>query len=131
MDGAVLLKKLQIKPGARVVLLGAPAEVEAAIEPAVTLVEPGQACDAALAFCAGPADVAAFAPQALTGLVEDGVLWFAFRKGAAGKASGLGRDVGWDALNALGYRPVRAIAFDDAWSGLRFRETWRVKAGGQ
>lgn len=127
MDGEGLLRKLQIKPLARVALMGAPAEVEAAIETAVRLTEPGQACDAAIAFCAGPADVTAFAPQALTGLVEDGVLWFAFRKGPAGKKAGLGRDMGWDALTALGYRPVRAIAFDDDWSGLRFRETWRVK----
>ena len=122
-----LLGKLQIKPGARVALMNAPAAVEAALEGAVRLTEPGQACDAAIAFCNSPADVAAFAPQALTGLVEDGVLWFAFRKGAAGKASGLGRDVGWEALTALGYRGVRSIAFDDDWSGLRFRETWRVK----
>ncbi len=122
-----LLGKLQIKPGARVVLVGAPAGVEAAIESAVRLTERGQACDAAIAFCQSPADVAALAPQALTGLVEDGVLWFAFRKGAAGNTNGLGRDVGWTALKDLGYRPVRAIAFDDDWSGLRFRETWRVK----
>lgn len=128
MDGEALLRKLQIKPGARVVLLGAPNAVEAALKPAVRLAEPGQACDAAIAFCAGPADVVAFAPQALTGLVEDGVLWFAFRKGQAGKAAGLGRDMGWDALTALGYRGVRSIAFDEDWSGLRFRETWRVKA---
>lgn len=127
MDGEALLRKLQIKRGARVVLMGAPTAVEAAIEAAVTLTEPGQGCDAAIAFCESPADVTAFAPQALTGLVEDGLLWFAFRKGAAGKASGLGRDVGWGALTALGYRPVRSIAFDDDWSGLRFRENWRVK----
>ena len=122
-----LLGKLQIKPGARVVLMNAPAAVEAEIEPSVRLVEPGQACDAAIAFCAGPADVAAFAPQALTGLVEDGILWFAFRKGAAGKTGGLGRDVGWEPVKGLGYRPVRSIAFDDDWSGLRFREAWRIK----
>jgi hypothetical protein len=128
MDGDTLLRKLQIKPGSRVALIGAPDEVETALEVAVARpTEPGQACDAAIAFCTSPADVAAFAPQALTGLVEDGVLWFAFRKGAAGKKAGLGRDVGWDAINALGYRPVRSIAFDDNWSGLRFRETWRVK----
>ena len=127
MDGEDLLRKLQIKAGARVVLMGAPAAVEAAIESAVKLTEPGQACDAAVAFCENPADVAAFAPQALIGLIPDGVLWFAFRKGAAGKKAGLGRDMGWDALNDLGYRPVRSIAFDDNWSGLRFRETWRVK----
>jgi hypothetical protein len=127
MDGEGLLRKLQIKPGARVVLMGAPAAVEAALEGAVKLAEPGQACDAAIAFCQTPADVAAFAPQALTGLVEDGVLWFAFRKGAAGKKAGLTRDVGWDVLTVLGYRGVRSIAFDDDWSVLRFRETWRVR----
>ena len=123
-----LLGKLQIKPGARVALMGAPAGIEAAIDGAVKLVEPGQACDAAIAFCNSPADVAAFAPQALTGLTPDGILWFAFHKGPAGKTAGLGRDVGWEDINALGYRPVRSIAFDDDWSGLRFRETWRVKA---
>ncbi len=127
MDGEDLLRRLQIKPGARVVLMGAPAAVEAAIESAVKLTEPGQACDAAIAFCESPADVAAFTPQALTGLIVDGVLWFAFRKGAAGKKSGLSRDVGWGALNGLGYRPVRSIAFDDDWSGLRFREARLVK----
>jgi hypothetical protein len=127
MDGADLLRKLQIKPGARVALIGAPAEIESAIDGAVRLTEPGQACDAAIAFCANPADVAAFAPQALAGLIDDGVLWFAWRKGAAARQSGLSRDLGWAPLDDLGYRGVRSIAFDDAWSGLRFREAWRVK----
>jgi hypothetical protein len=127
MDGEALLRKLQIKPGARMVLIGAPAEIEAALQGATKLTEPGQACDAALAFCNSPADVAAFAPQALMGLVEDGVLWFAYRKGAAAKQTGLSRDVGWAALKDLGYRPVRSIAIDTAWTGLRFRETARVK----
>ncbi len=127
MDGGELLRKLQIKPGARLVLIDAPAKIEAALHGALKLVEPGQACDAALAFCDSPADVAASAPQALTGLIEDGVLWFAYRKGKAAKASGLSRDVGWDALEALGYRPVRSIAFDEDWTGLRFREASRVK----
>jgi hypothetical protein len=127
MDGGELLRKLQIKPGARTVLIGVPADIEAALQGALKPVEPGQACDAAIAFCNNPADVAAFAPQALTGLVEDGVLWFAYRKGKAAKASGLNRDAGWAALRELGYRPVRSIAFDAEWSGLRYREAWRVK----
>jgi hypothetical protein len=106
MDADALLRKLQVKPGSRMTLIGAPAEIEAALQGALTLTEPGQACDAALAFCNGPADVAVFAPRAMSGLVEDGPLWFAFRKGAAGKTAGLTRDVGWDALGALGYEPV-------------------------
>jgi hypothetical protein len=130
VDGQALLRKLQIKPGSRMTLIGAPAATEAALQTAVALTEPGQACDSALAFCHSPGDVAAFAPQALTGLVEDGVLWFAYRKGAAAKEIGLNRDTGWAALKDLGYRPVRSIAIDEDWTGLRFRETWRVRAKG-
>jgi hypothetical protein len=127
MDSEALLRKLQVKPGSRMTLIGAPAEVEAALQEALALTEPGQGCDAALAYCSSPADVAAFAPQALTGLKEDGVLWLAYRKGAAAKQSGLSRDIGWAALNDLGYRPVRSIAIDEDWTGLRFREARRVK----
>jgi hypothetical protein len=127
MDGEALLRKLQVKPGARMRLIGAPADVEAALRQVATLVGPDQPRDAALAFCNGPDEVARFAPLALKGLAEDGPLWFAFRKGAATKQTGLSRDVGWAPLGDLGYRGVRSIAFDDAWSGLRFREAWRVK----
>src|SRR6202000_2696112 len=63
MDGEALLRKLQVKPGARMTLIGAPAAIEAPLGGVLTLVEPGQACDAALAFCNNPAEVAAFAPQ--------------------------------------------------------------------
>jgi hypothetical protein len=128
MDGEALLRKLQVKPGARMRVIGAPAEIEAALRQAVTLTPPDQPCDAALAFCNGPDEVARLAPQMIKGLAEDGPLWFAWRKGAAAKQTGLSRDVGWAPLDELGYRGVRSIAFDEAWSGLRFREGWRVKA---
>ena len=128
MDSDTLLRKLQVKPGARMRLIGAPPEIEAALASGVSLTAQGRPCDAALAFCHNPDDVARFAPLAVAGLAPDGPLWFAYRKGAAAKQSGLSRDVGWTPLGALGYRGVRAIAFDDEWSGLRFRETWRVKA---
>jgi hypothetical protein len=128
MDGEALLRKLQVKPGARLRLIGAPAGIETALRLVATLTPPDQPCDAALAFCSGPDEVARFAPLLLKGLAEDGPLWFAWRKGAAVKQTGLGRDFGWGPLDDLGYRGVRSIAFDDDWSGLRFREAWRVKS---
>jgi hypothetical protein len=130
MDGEALLRKLQVRPGARMRVIGAPAEIETALRQVATLIPPDQPCDAALAFCRGPDEVCRYAPQAMKGLAEDGPLWFAYRKGAAAKLSGLSRDVGWAPLDDLGYRVVRAIAFDEEWSGLRFRETWRVKGQG-
>jgi len=129
MDGPGLLRKLQIKPGARLRLIAAPPEVRAALGSEVVLTD-GPAWDAALAFCETPDDVGRHARETMRGLVEDGILWFAYRKGAAAKASGLSRDLGWEVLGEAGYRGVRSIAFDEAWTGLRFRETSKVKSSG-
>ena len=66
--------------------------------------------------------------QAIAGLPADGLLWFAYRKGGAAKASGFNRDNGWAALTEAGYRAVRSISLDEVWTGLRFRELAKVKA---
>ena len=127
MDGAALLRKLQIRPGARLKLIAAPAEIRAALAEGVTIAD-GPAWDAALAFCESPEEVRLHSGPAMQGLVEDGILWFAYRKGEAAKRSGLSRDVGWGPLGEAGYRGVRSIAFDDVWTGLRFREASKVKS---
>jgi len=127
MDGEGLLRKLQVKPGARMRVIGAPPEIEAMLGQVATLTPADQPCDAALAFCRGSDEVAGLAAQAMKGLAADGPLWFAYRKGAAAKTSGLSRDVGWDPVRQLGYDTVRSIAFDGEWTGLRFREAWRIR----
>lgn len=125
-----LLKKLQIKAGARLLLINVPQTIAEALT-AGAEVEPvklGDSCDGALAFCDNPTEVAAFAAQILPKLPKDGLLWFAYRKGEAAKASGLSRDDGWSALAKAGFRPVRSISFDGEWTGLRFREAALVKS---
>ena len=129
-DSVELLKKLQVKAGTRLWLINVPEHVAEALT-AGAEVEPvrhGEPFDGAIAFCLNPTEVESFAGQILQGLPEDGLLWFAYRKGEAAKASGLSRDVGWTALNAKGFNPVRSIAFDDEWTGLRFRHDTMVKA---
>jgi hypothetical protein len=130
IESTGLLKKLQIKAGARLWLVNVPLAIAetltagAEVEP----VKPGEPCDGVIAFCENPAEVEAFAKQATAQLPEDGLLWFAYRKGDAANASGLNRDVGWASLGELGFRPVRSISFDDTWSGIRFRPFDKVKA---
>jgi hypothetical protein len=126
-DGADLIRKLQLKPGGRLRLVGAPPAFEVALAGAAATA--GEPCDGVLVFCRSPADVDAWAAKAIAAIPEDGLLWFAFPKGEAGKAAGLGRDVGWEALNRLGYRGVRVISLDDEWTAKRCREAARVKAG--
>jgi hypothetical protein len=125
-----LRRKLQIKSGARLLLINVPEAIAeeltagAEVEP----VKPGEACDGVIAFCANAAEVSSFAKEAVAALPPDGLLWLCYRKGDAAKQTGLSRDEGWQPVFNLGFRPVRSIAIDETWTGLRFRETARIKS---
>ena len=129
-EATSLLKKLQIKAGAKLWLINVPQDVAEGIT-AGAEVEPvhmGEPFDGAIAFCQTPAEVEAFSGQILERLPEDGLLWLAYRKGDAAKEAGLSRDEGWAALERAGFRPVRSVAIDAEWTGLRFRPRSVVKA---
>ena len=125
-----LLHKLQVRAGAKLWLINVPRvlaeELSAGAE--VEIVHEKDAYDGVLAFFETPAEVPARVPRILKEMPPDSLLWVAYRKGAAGKEAGLNRDTGWDALGEAGWRPVRQVAIDDEWSGLRFRPSERVKA---
>jgi hypothetical protein len=130
-DSLALMKKLQLRAGMRLWLIDVPRPIAEALSAGaeVELVGPHDAFDGAIAFCRNPAEVASFAAQILPGLPEDGLLWLAYRKGAAAQESGLSRDAGWQALVDAGFTTVRSIAFDDEWTGLRFRREALVRRG--
>ncbi|KRA99550.1 hypothetical protein ASD83_03260 [Devosia sp. Root685] len=124
-----LLRRLQIKAGTKLWLINVPHEIAEEIT-AGAEVEPVHGdsyYDGVLACFAGPAEVEAMVPRILAELPPDGLLWVAYRKGAAGKEAGLTRDVGWGPLEVEGLRPVRAVALDEEWSALRFRPRGKVK----
>jgi hypothetical protein len=129
VESAELLKKLQIKAETRLWLVNAPPDIAQALRAGagIETVEAGDAYDGVVAFCENPPEVESFSRSALAGLPDDGLLWFAYRKGATGKAAGLSRDVGWDALLQQGYCPVRAVAIDENWTGMRFRPLDKIK----
>ena len=118
-----LLHKLQVKAGAKLWLINVPRalaeELSAGAE--VEIVHEKDAYDGVLAFFESPAEVPALVPRILKEMPPDGLLWVAYRKGAAAKAAGLNRDTGWDALGEAGWRPVRQVTIDEEWSALRFR----------
>ena len=131
IDGTELSKKLQLKAGQKLWLVNVPEAYSRALTAGgeVETVRRGEPYDGAIVFCETPAEVANATPRVLAGLPEDGLLWFAYRKGDAARKSGLSRDVGWASLTDAGFRPVRSIAFDDDWTGLRFRPVALVKTG--
>ena len=61
-------------------------------------------------------------------MIDDGVVWFAYPKGTSKKYTcEFNRDNGWTELGKAGYEPVRAVAIDEDWSALRFRNPANIK----
>jgi hypothetical protein len=122
---ADLLGKLQIKPGQALAMLDTPDGLMESLGPqlgSVTLTEgaPG-ATDAVLLFVTRRADVIPRAEAAIALLRPGGLLWVAYPKGGSSAPTDLNRDKLWEAMQPSGWRPVRQVAIDATWSGLRFR----------
>lgn len=127
MSDAALSKKLLIKPGYRVLILNAPADYRAVLEPlpeGVTIAEaPDGVYDLVQGFVTWQKDLATLAPVVLEALKPGGVLWLTYPKLSAKVPSDLTRDRGWDVVTSAGYEGVSMIAVNDTWSAMRFKPT--------
>jgi hypothetical protein len=101
-------RKMQVKAGQAVVVLGKPADVDLDINPD-DLVEDHASADAALVFVTSTEDLAAPDVEVVLDLARrDGLAWVAYPK-----AGRLGTDLNRDSLAArLSERGVRAGAAD-------------------
>jgi hypothetical protein len=125
-SGTPLPRKLGLKPGARLGLVGAPAdfartlgELPPGVAPKV--VSAGKApFDVIICFAPTMAEVARRLPALKQRLDPAGGLWMAWPK----KASGVATDVKENDLRAIGLAvglvDNKVCAIDDVWSGLRF-----------
>jgi hypothetical protein len=131
---ATLFEKLNLKGRQEIAVLHAPAsfEPELARLPVLTIHHHLQSVAEIgflLAFVTRKAEVEALAAEVATRAKGDAVVWFAYPKGTSKKLKcDFNRDTGWDALNALGFETVRAVAIDEDWTALRFRRREFIKA---
>lgn len=121
-----LSKKLQLKPGFRILIFSAPDGFQSALEPlpdgALTVrVEDGTLFDVVHLFVTSALELVGSLPMALAVLKSDGLLWISYPKKTSGVETDLTRDVGWEAIKEAGWEPVRQISVDSTWSALRFR----------
>ncbi|MSQ42017.1 MAG: DUF3052 family protein [Dehalococcoidia bacterium] len=123
-SGTPLPRKLGIKPGHRLALVGAPAGFEVtlgALPDGVTLLaRPWASLDVVVCFTTRRADLARrFAPMARA-LDPAGGLWVAWPK----RASRVPTDLDENAVRAVGLEAGlvdnKVCAIDETWSGLRF-----------
>lgn len=133
-SGTPLWKKLGVKPGGRLLLLGAPPGWSAGELPEGALETPARpAPDAAGSAGAGQDVTIVFvrALRELAGAIEplaqrifpDGALWVAWPRRAAGHDSDIREQDIRDLALPLGIVDVKVAALGEDWSGLRL--VWR------
>lgn len=123
-SGTPLPKKLMIKEGRRVALVGAPEDFESLLTPLPEGAQLSRApkinADVLLLFVKSAAELAKKWPAATKRLAEGGALWVAWPK----KSSGVVTDLTEDRIREVGladrWVDYKVCAIDETWSGLCF-----------
>jgi hypothetical protein len=122
-SGTPLPKKLGIKPGSRLGLLGAPpgfSSVLGELPPDVTVVERARApLDVIVAFFTSRASVERRLPLLQRAMSPSAGLWIAWPKRSSGVATDLGEGDVRELGLAAGLVDNKVCAIDAVWSGLR------------
>jgi len=111
-----LAKKLNLKDGMKVRVVGKPKDVDLGDVAATTSAK----ADAILVFVRMLDEVDARCAPMVEAAREDRLAWAAYPK-AGQLGTDLNRDVLWRHLLQQGIQGVRQVALDDVWSAMRFR----------
>jgi hypothetical protein len=124
-SGTPLWRKLGIKPGHTVALLGAPGgwRIEGLPHDVVPRTRARGSFDVIVAFFDRRARLERRLPDLQRALRSDGGLWIAWPRRAAGHDSDISENGLREILLPTGLVDIKVAALDDDWSGLKF--VWR------
>ncbi len=138
-SGTPLPKKLGIKEGHRVGVLGDPGHLGSLVDPlpdgARLVRNPRSACDVFVAFAPSRADFETRLDRVLPRLPADASLWIAWPKRSSGVETDMTEDVVREVALPRQLVDVKVCAVDETWSGLKLmvrtehRADWPVPAG--
>ena len=120
---ADLAAKLLITADARVLLLNAPIGYARKLEPlpsGTTVTDKRGKSDVVIAFVRDSGELKRLATS-FGSLEEDAILWVCYLKGGTKAGTDLDRDLLNAAMEKHELTGVSLVAFDDAWSAMRFR----------
>jgi hypothetical protein len=110
------VRKLHLKPGMELRVLGKPASVKLAGVKTTS----SNAADGVLVFVKKLAELERKAGTLVGAAQEERLAWVAYPK-AGQLGTDLNRDIVWKHMRKYGVQAVRQIAIDEVWSALRFR----------
>jgi hypothetical protein len=119
-SGTPLVKKLGIKPGARVQFLNTPAGFDVSELTAEAKRARSGELDFALLFVKSAAELKQGLAPLLARIASGGMVWVSWPKKASGLATDLSEDVVRQTGLSQGWVDVKVCAIDDTWSGLKF-----------
>lgn len=122
-SGTPLAKKLGIKPGHRLALVGAPDGWEVPELPEGVTVGAADGADVVVAFHRSAAELAAGIEALGRAVFPDGAVWIAWPRRAGGHESDITENGIRDVVLPLGLVDTKVAALDDDWSGLKV--VWR------
>jgi hypothetical protein len=125
-SGTPLAKKLGIKPGMTVVVIGYPGEYSALVAPMPERAEvrsgggmPAVPVDILHLFTNSRDELFRVLDEARSFIKQDGMIWVSWYKKAAKLPSEITEDTIRDAALPLGLVDVKVCAVDEKWSGLK------------
>jgi hypothetical protein len=116
-----LTQRLHLKPGAPLLTVGLPADVEAQLSGVEHTSRAPAEIASVLLFAKNEAELTTRLARAVDKLSADPLIWVCYPKGGSGVETDLNRERLWELLAPSALRPVAQIAITDVWSGLRFR----------
>ena len=129
MGDEALRRKLGVKPGQRVCVLGAPegyAERLGAPDGVALGADAGEVFDVVHLFVPDRAALQRAWRGAVAAVRPGGRLWVSYPKRSSKVPTDLTRDVGWEPLVGAGWVAVTQVSVDEVWSALRFRPAAEV-----
>ncbi|HHY89138.1 MAG TPA: hypothetical protein GYA06_09495 [Chloroflexi bacterium] len=118
---ASLSQKLQLKPGQAFTLLNAPENYANQLAAGGLPLAEAVPAAALMLFVRSMDELLRLTPGAIAALQDGALFWIAYPKGSSKAGYDVNRDTLAQAVEAMGWRPVRQIALDEVWSALRFR----------
>jgi len=125
MAESALAKKMKIKPGQKIAVLGAPDGFLRRLKPLPAGVEVAEKLQGKLdwiqVFVKSKAELDRIAPKAAQALKPEGSLWLTFPKGSSKVQTDLTRDKGWDSVAKLNLKWITLVSVDETWSAFSLR----------
>ena len=115
---SALGKKLLLKPGMKVAVVGEPADLRPLYD---GFDKTSANADAVVLYASAAKDVPSLLSSARKRLGADARLWVAYPK-AKKLGTDLNRDSLWKLMEPEGFEGVRLVSLDDTWSAMMFRK---------